>query len=129
MRNFQDTFKTRKRSFISAFSIYVTVPLKQLFWLIKLHNSCYSIRNHYSFRTFSKFSVSQVRIRWWEIAIKVTYKRITFLIEIHTLLVVGTTSNNQPGEWVFWLYKSSKVVNIVLCFQGIQNMIHDEAPL
>ena len=63
------------------------------------------------------------------IAIKVTDKRITFLIEIHTLLVVGTTSNNHPGEWVFWLYKSSKVVNIVLCFQGIQNMIHDEAPL
>ena len=27
MRNFQDTFKTRKRSFISAFSIYMTVPL------------------------------------------------------------------------------------------------------
>ena len=59
------------------------------------------------------------------IAIKVTYKRITFLIEIHTLLVVGTTSNNHQGEWVFWLYKSY----IVLCFQRIQNMIHDEAPL
>ena len=28
MRNFQDTFETRKRSFISAFSIYITVPLK-----------------------------------------------------------------------------------------------------
>ena len=27
MRNFQDTFKTRKRSFISAFSICMTVPL------------------------------------------------------------------------------------------------------
>ena len=27
MRNFQDTFETRKRSFISAFSIYMTVPL------------------------------------------------------------------------------------------------------
>ena len=27
MRNFQDTFKTRKRSFISAFSIRMTVPL------------------------------------------------------------------------------------------------------
>ena len=63
------------------------------------------------------------------IAIKVTYKRITFLIEIHTLLVVGKTSNNHQGEWVFWLYKSNKVVNIVLCFQGIQNMIHDETPL
>ena len=28
MRNFQDTFKTRKRSFISVFSICMTVPLR-----------------------------------------------------------------------------------------------------
>ena len=28
MRNFQDTFGTRKRSFISAFSIYMTVLLR-----------------------------------------------------------------------------------------------------
>ena len=28
MRNFQDTLETRKRSFISAFSICMTVPLK-----------------------------------------------------------------------------------------------------
>ena len=27
MRNFQNTFKTRKRSFFSAFSICMTVPL------------------------------------------------------------------------------------------------------
>ena len=27
MRSFQDTFETRKRSFISAFSICMTVPL------------------------------------------------------------------------------------------------------
>ena len=30
MRNFQNTFKTRKRSFISAFSICMTVPLKKM---------------------------------------------------------------------------------------------------
>ena len=30
MRNFQDIFETRKRSFISAFSICVTVSLKKL---------------------------------------------------------------------------------------------------
>ena len=29
MRNFQDTFETRKRSFISAFSICMTVPLRR----------------------------------------------------------------------------------------------------
>ena len=28
MRNVQDTFETRKRSFVSAFSICMTVPLK-----------------------------------------------------------------------------------------------------
>ena len=28
MRNFQDTFKTRKQSFISAFSICMTIPSK-----------------------------------------------------------------------------------------------------
>ena len=27
-RNFQDNFETRKRSYISAFSIYMTVPLR-----------------------------------------------------------------------------------------------------
>ena len=29
MRNFQDTFETRKRSFISAFSGYMTEPLTE----------------------------------------------------------------------------------------------------
>ena len=28
MRNFQDTFETRKRSFVSAFSICMTIPVK-----------------------------------------------------------------------------------------------------
>ena len=30
MRNFQDTFETHKRSYISVFLICMTVPLKQL---------------------------------------------------------------------------------------------------
>ena len=30
MQNFQDTFKTRKQSFINAFSICMTVPLKKV---------------------------------------------------------------------------------------------------
>ena len=33
MRNFQDTFETRKRSFISAFLICMTVPLINLYFL------------------------------------------------------------------------------------------------
>ena len=31
VRNFQDTFETRKRSFVSPFSIYMTVLLKMVF--------------------------------------------------------------------------------------------------
>ena len=31
MRNFQDTFETRKRSFICAFSICMTVPLSKIY--------------------------------------------------------------------------------------------------
>ena len=31
MRSFQDTFETRKQSFISAFSIRITVPLKKIY--------------------------------------------------------------------------------------------------
>ena len=34
MRKFQDTFETRKRSFINAFSICMTVPLR---WSVKLY--------------------------------------------------------------------------------------------
>ena len=30
MQNFQDTFETSKQSFIGAFSIYMTVPLKSV---------------------------------------------------------------------------------------------------
>ena len=30
MQNFQGTFETRKRSFISAFSVCMTVPLKKV---------------------------------------------------------------------------------------------------
>ena len=30
MRHFQDTFETPKRSFISTFSIYMTVPLNKV---------------------------------------------------------------------------------------------------
>ena len=33
MRNFQDTFETRKRSFISAFSNCMTVPLSMIQFL------------------------------------------------------------------------------------------------
>ena len=35
MRNFQDSFETRKRSFISAFSICMTVPLSNHIFLIQ----------------------------------------------------------------------------------------------
>ena len=41
MRNFQDNFETHKRSFISAFSFCMTVPLSNLvhdFWEDCFHN-------------------------------------------------------------------------------------------
>ena len=34
LRNFQDTFETRKRSFISALSVCMTVPLKGLIFAV-----------------------------------------------------------------------------------------------
>ena len=41
MRNFQDTFETRKRSFISAFSICMTVPIKHVKLIIsENYNEC-----------------------------------------------------------------------------------------
>ena len=35
MPNFQDTFETRKRLFISAFSVYMTAPLTERIKLLK----------------------------------------------------------------------------------------------
>ena len=47
MRNFQDTFKTRKRSIISAFSICMTVSLKEVSFFSyknpKIYNSFHFI--------------------------------------------------------------------------------------
>ena len=37
MRNFQDTFDTRKRSFIRVFSICMAVPLKQFCVVYSMH--------------------------------------------------------------------------------------------
>ena len=36
MRNFKDTFKTRKRSFISAFSVCMTAPLNYFIYSLSL---------------------------------------------------------------------------------------------
>ena len=46
MRNFQGTFETRKRSFISAFSIYMSVPL--IFFQLNL--SALTCRTDISFK-------------------------------------------------------------------------------
>ena len=40
MRNFQDIFETRKRSFITAFSICMTVPLNPTFQWKKVQQKC-----------------------------------------------------------------------------------------
>ena len=44
MQNFQDSFETHKRSFISAFSICMTVPLrKEIVCEINFSNICDSL--------------------------------------------------------------------------------------
>ena len=37
MPNFQDTFETRKRSFSTAFAIYMTVPLRLVLYSAVIH--------------------------------------------------------------------------------------------
>ena len=39
MRNYQDIFETRKRSFISTFSICMTVPLRNIDCVIDKENA------------------------------------------------------------------------------------------
>ena len=59
MRNFQDTFETRKRSLTSAFSICMTVPLK-----VKLGQTINRLRydNYFKLKTFfTKFSENSVK--------------------------------------------------------------------
>ena len=55
MQNFQDTFETRKRSFISAFSICMTVPLNyfkyESSWKLANHNG--KIKNKSGFFIFA----------------------------------------------------------------------------
>ena len=43
MRNFQDTFERRKQSFISAFSVCMTVPLRAEEWELFSHKIYYCI--------------------------------------------------------------------------------------
>ena len=63
MQNFQDTFETRKRSFISAFSICMTVPLittmqvsrnsrSYVFYIKQKHSSGCALKKKMSFIIF-----------------------------------------------------------------------------
>ena len=55
MRNFQDTFETRKQSFVSAFLICMTVPLNVLFiYFIQPTQICQI--PHANFESASQFS-------------------------------------------------------------------------
>ena len=49
MRNFQDTFETCKRSFISTFSICMTVPL---IWISRVFIKFYYVTNIFDLHTF-----------------------------------------------------------------------------
>ena len=62
MRNFQDTFETRKRLFISAFSICMTVPLRKTqastksvnmdIWVVGPSNQVFDYQNFQNFGSF-----------------------------------------------------------------------------
>ena len=56
MQNFQDIFESRKRSFISTFPIYMTVPLKNRLLFCESYFYFFLL---YSF-TFFRFSVTGV---------------------------------------------------------------------
>ena len=79
MRNFKDTFETRKRSLMSAFSICMTIPLS-VFWNCILANQwtgfrmigtlSWRVKGHYSMKmfpyleysnTFTKISLTKLR--------------------------------------------------------------------
>ena len=49
MRNFPDTFETRKRSFVSAFSICMTVPSSQCREAADVFNSQFVPNKQYNF--------------------------------------------------------------------------------
>ena len=59
MRNFQETFETFKRSFISAFSICMTIPLKPHDPLIMWPTCCYVIIRKSFLSTISKLMGSK----------------------------------------------------------------------
>ena len=54
MRNFQDTFETLKQSFISAFSICMTVPLNQKLKNVFLKSQIYRIKRRYHYHHLSE---------------------------------------------------------------------------
>ena len=54
MRNFQDTFKVRKRSFISTFSICMAVPLSE--------NIKKTIQENAAIQLYKTFSIKNLQI-------------------------------------------------------------------
>ena len=60
MRNFQDTIETRKRQFISAFPVCMTVPLNKL--LLLIHKFLFIALSQYTFGFFIDFRhLDQIR--------------------------------------------------------------------
>ena len=61
MQNFQDASKTRKRSFISAFSICMTVHLKQIRFELSFSTCCYDSNLELRFQNRSFDSGEKLR--------------------------------------------------------------------
>ena len=67
MRNFQDTFKTRKRSFISAFSTCMTVPLiLVLYALLTLRKYSEELLRRLIFKYFEKVAYCSILLSFME---------------------------------------------------------------
>ena len=95
MRNFQDTFETRNRSFISAFSICMTVPLNQIRHCLTGHNQIwhYFFIKKYERKYFNDLQNQNFSVLW----LKWTQ---TMEIKQNQTFFHGTYSNPTPHPFL-----------------------------
>ena len=86
MQNVHNTFKTRKQSIISAFSICMTVPLKHWKQRVKINNICFF--QNYAFECIARFSTT-----------------ISFIICWYFLMFYQIILSPQVKRWAFITYK------------------------
>ena len=98
MRNFQDFFETRKRSFIGAFSIYMTVPLILASILVFV---------------MSFFSGKQ-RVLWsLELG---QILSISFFISVSDIAETYISASGSRVKWFIWLSRSDSLSPVLSLF-------------